>query len=53
MISNGAGVISIPEELIEEFYSLLISYYESNCMKEIKNFIYNECIDGIDFKPDD
>ena len=53
MISNGFRIISVSEELIEEFYSLLIDYYESNDMKNIKNFIYNKCIDGINFKQND
>lgn len=47
MITNGAGIISIPDEKIEDFYKLLISFYESNDMNEIKEFVYEHCIDGI------
>ncbi|MCL2322446.1 MAG: Fic family protein [Oscillospiraceae bacterium] len=49
MISNGAGIISIPIELQSSFTSLLIKYYESNNMAEIKKFVYDNCIDGISF----
>lgn len=47
MISNGVGVISIPIELQREFSNLLVNYYETNDMIEIKDFIYNSCIEGI------
>ncbi len=47
MISNGAGIITVPVELQHHFSGLLVSYYENNQIEEIKDFIYNECIDGI------
>lgn len=47
MISNGVGVISIPIELQREFSNILVNYYETNDMIEIKDFIYNSCIEGI------
>lgn len=49
MIVGGAGIISISAELIEQFYTLLLSYYETGDMIKISNFIYNNCIDGINF----
>lgn len=48
MIQNGCGLIAIPEERQAHFISLLISYYETNNSMEIKNFLYDECIIGID-----
>lgn len=50
MISSGCGIISIPVEQQHEFMGLLISFYESNDMDRIKSFVYNNCIDGIDFQ---
>lgn len=50
MISNGVGVISIPIDLQREFTEKLVQYYESNNMNPIKQFVYENCIDGIDFK---
>ena len=49
MISNGVGIISIPIELQYQFTTLLVKYYESTNMAEIKKFVYEKCIDGIKF----
>lgn len=48
MIKYGQGILSIPVEKIGEYFTLLIKYYETNDMKNIKEWIYNNCIDGID-----
>ncbi|WP_315344572.1 Fic family protein [Leptotrichia wadei] len=50
MIQNGAGIISVPIKYQEEFLELLVKFYETNNMDEIKELIYNHCIDGINFK---
>jgi len=50
MIANGAGIISIPFESQRDFTVLLIKYYETNKLDEIMNFVYERCIDGIDFE---
>lgn len=50
MIINGCGIISIPIDSQIYFKKLLVDYYQSNNMEEIKQFIYDECIDGIDFR---
>lgn len=47
MIINGSGIISIPNEKIKSFYKLLIAFYETNDIEEIKDFVYNNCIDGL------
>ena len=49
MIKAGAGVITIPIESRAKFGEKLIKYYETNDMQELKEFIYNECIDGVVF----
>lgn len=46
MIKYGYGVTSIPKEKIKESYKLLITFYETKNMEKIKEFIYNNCIDG-------
>ena len=51
MISNGCGIISVPIELQPTFTELLIQFYESNDMTEIKQFLFENCIDGIEFTP--
>lgn len=50
MIQNGKGIISIPIEKQKEFFELLITYYETNEMDRLKQFIYEYCIDGIIFE---
>ena len=47
MIKNGQGIISVPVEKIGEYFILLIDYYETNNMNKLKEWIYNNCIDGI------
>lgn len=47
MIKNGQGIISVPVEKIGEYFTKLIAYYETNDMSDLKEWIYNNCIDGI------
>ena len=47
MIDNGCGIIKIAQENQEKFYEKLIRYYESGNMQELKQWIYDTCIDGI------
>ena len=47
MIKNGQGVIAVPVEKIGDYMVRLIKYYETNDMTEIKKWIYDNCIDGI------
>ncbi len=47
MIQNGKGIISVPVEEDETFGQELTRYYETNNMENLKQFIYDKCIDGI------
>lgn len=47
LIENGVGIISVPVELDGTFKSLLVKYYESNDDVELKQWIYDNCIDGV------
>ena len=47
MIENGCGIISIAQEYQPTFYEKLIKYYETNDMNDLKKWIYDHCIDGI------
>ena len=47
MIRCGQGIIAIPIEKIGEYFVLLINYYETNDMTNIKEWIRNYCVDGI------
>lgn len=50
MIKNGAGIISIPISDQIDFISKLIKFYETNNKDDLKDFIYNKCIEGITFE---
>lgn len=50
MIANGCGIISIPIEHQPEFTRMLGNFYESGNMDEVKGFVYQNGIDGIDFR---
>ena len=49
MIQTGSGIIKVPDIYLEEFNNLLSEFYNTNDNKKIKQFIYENCIDGITF----
>ncbi len=49
MIENGKGIIRIADKYIEEFNQLLMQFYNTNDDKNITQFIYYNCIEGIKF----
>lgn len=51
MISSGCGVISVPIEQQRDFTTMLVQFYETNDMEPLKAFVYDFCIDGIEFEP--
>lgn len=44
LISQGAGMIMIPEDVVPEYKRLLIQYYETDRSEDIKKFIYEHCL---------
>lgn len=48
MIDNGCGIITIAQENQETFYEKLIKFYETGDNKDLKQWIYDTSIDGID-----
>ena len=46
-IKNGLGIINVPVELIGQYFTYLIKYYETDDNTELKKFIIENCIDGI------
>ena len=48
MIENGKGIITIKEECLNEFNTLLTEYYNTNDMSKIEKFIYDKCIYGLE-----
>lgn len=50
MIENGCGIIKVPDNKLEEITVLLSEFYTTNQKEQIKQFIYDNCIDGIVFE---
>ena len=44
LISQGGGMLIIPEKNVPEFKMLLVAYYESNDNEEIVRFMKKQCI---------
>ncbi len=49
MISGGAGLHTVTDKNMEEFNTLLCGFYESGDSTALKEFLYNNAIQGIDF----
>lgn len=49
MIENGQGILSVGQQDIDGFYTLLIAYYETGHKQELKRFLYDNGIDGMVF----
>ncbi len=47
MIKNGQGIIAVPVEEIGNYLTKLIEYYETGDNTKLKEWIYENCIDGV------
>ena len=47
LIENGKGIFSVPVELDGKFKTMLVKYYETNNMEDLKKWCYENCIDGV------
>ena len=52
MIENGCGIIKVPDNKLKDFTILLSEFYSTNKKEKIKQFIFENCIDGIEFPKD-
>lgn len=50
MIENGCGIIKVPDNKLKDFTILLSEFYSTNNKEKIKEFLFDNCIDGIVFK---
>ena len=50
LISQGKGVLVIPENVLNDFHVRLTSFYESNDYSKIDSFLYEKCVHGIDYE---
>ncbi|MEC0915811.1 Fic family protein, partial [Bacillus atrophaeus] len=49
LIQHGKGVLTIPEDQLEEFNERLSAFYESNDYAKIDQFLYEKCLFGIEY----
>ena len=47
MIKNGQGIIAVPVEEIGNYLTRLIEYYETGDNTKLKEWLYENCIDGV------
>jgi Fic family protein len=50
LVASGNGLLTITEKNMAQFSDLLVAYYNTNDMSQIKVFLYEHAISGIDFK---
>lgn len=48
LIENGNGLLNVPVELDGQFKQRLVAFYESGQMDDLKQWMYDHCLDGID-----
>ena len=48
LIHHGKGILTIKDENMEDFNRLLTEFYNTNNSNEIEQFLYNNCIFGIE-----
>lgn len=48
MIKNGQGIIAVPVEKIGYYFTKLIDYYETGDNNNLKKWVYDNCIDGVE-----
>ena len=53
MIKHGCGIISVPINQQNKFFELLVEFYTSAKPDAVMNFVYENCIDGLDFSGQD
>ena len=48
LIENGNGIMTITDKYMEQFNSLLLEYYNTNEAEALKQFLYENAIQGIE-----
>ena len=47
LVSSGSGLMTITDKYMEQFNALLLSYYNTGVSKELKQFLYENAIQGM------
>ena len=48
LVSSGAGILTITDNRMQEFNTLLLDYYNTGKAEELKQFLYDNAIQGIE-----
>ncbi|AFA47924.1 Fic family protein [Acetobacterium woodii] len=48
LIANGAGILLIPDSQLNLFNQVLVDYYNSGQGEDLKTFLYEQCLEGIE-----
>lgn len=48
MLEAGTGMLTITEKNMEQFNALLVEYYNTGEAGELKRFLYNNAIQGVE-----
>lgn len=51
MLAAGAGMLTITERHMERFNVLLVAYYDTGDAGELKDFLYENAIQGLELDP--
>lgn len=52
LIQAGAGVLTVRDNLLLEFNKLLVAFYDTGDPCELRAWLYENCIEGIEFEPE-
>ena len=47
LVFSGSGIMTITDKYMEQFNVLLLNYYNTGKSKELKQFLYENAIQGI------
>ena len=47
LVSSGSGIMTITDKYMEQFNTLLLNYYNTGASKELKQFLYEDAIQGM------
>ena len=47
LVSSGSGIMTITDKYMEQFNTLLLDYYNTGESKELKQFLYENALQGL------
>ena len=47
LVSSGSGIMTITDKYMEQFNALLLNYYNTGKSEELKQFLYENAIQGM------